>query len=1051
MRRGQVRGAGGCKILSLFLAVAAPISLFGQTTGRIEGTVQDADTNQPLAGVEVVVEGARIGNVTNGDGYYFIPRVPVGLQDITARLIGYGSVTVEDQRIYADQIHSVDIAIPSMILELPHRVVEGDRAPLVTRDHLVSKARTTSETNTSYPVDRYRDLITLQAGAVRYGDAMDPEYMVSIRGGRTTQNIVFIDAIDTRRYQTHQNLLDPPEFGVEEVDVVTGGPGPGYGGAQSAAIHVVTRDGSPDLSGRLRFETEEINPSSVNYGYNRMQFSLGGPVPVDDDLTFFVSGELIGKGDRRPRGNGFRGTTDDLFDVADRYSNEEVVRDFLGRDLDITEMLESACAGNPELPILNLTDLRKERFGGTDYEGRLPGNRGDEYRIQGKLAYRLTDNIRLIGTYLEDRDQGILYDHHRIFWTEERNPGFVNRQRLGIIGYDHTLRRTPEKSFHLSFRGSYQRFENHVGDLFAPFDTEVGEMGLTPGTSLGYHDQRTFGNFMFRDIPIFGEDLWPTRWDQIELFDVTNASTSRVDNPFGIGSAFFDQNMGFNDIITNNREDRAEFRLDFDGQLNRNHRLGAGVDVKAWQLGSYDGNLSSWTFNKYYWVKPDMESFYIHDRFEYQGLLVDLGLRYDSFQPGVDYFSTFGDWDSERIPATRKSAWSSRFAVSHPVTRRLQVRGGYRRDYQIPHFSALYDYTGQWLEWYHIFPVGNPELDFQVATSFELGFTALLSDNWLFDLAGYRTIYERNAAVRYEMPEGRTSYFRIFQNDDSGVAKGLDLTLRKRFSDCFSADLAYSFLVSDGSGSDPDDYISNEGRFIVGDEPPPPPEEFSPNDYDQTHTINALFSLRFPDDFKAGTIAGKILNDTGYFVTFQAHSGRPYPRQDPFGFEFLEENNIGRTEWYSMMNLRVTRDFHLGGLDYTAFADIHNLLGTENLSARQVDAFQNSGITNGVYNTTGSPFTDGLTIRDALDYLGIGSPDLYVDPSQRTPTDIDGDGDRDEADRAEIIRRLDMDGDGQVTIDEELAMAILAQGAFDASPENFDIPRLVRIGFEIRF
>jgi hypothetical protein len=1054
MTRGEVRGARNIMILWMLLALAVPISLIGQTTGRIEGYVRDADTHQPVAGVEVVVEGTRLGNVTNGDGYYFIPRVPVGLQNITARLIGYGTVTVRKQRIYADQIHPVDIAIPSMILELPNQIVEGDRPPLLIKDHLVSKARTTSETITAYPVDSYRDIVTLQAGAVRYGDALDPEYRVSVRGGRTSQNIVYIDGIDVRRYQTHQNLLDVPEFGIEEIDVVTGGPGPGYGGGQSGAIHVVTRDGSQDLSGRLRFETEEINPSSINFGYNRIQFSLGGPVPMVDDLAYFASVDLIGKGDRRPKGGGFRGTTDDLFDVAERYSKNEEVSAFLGRELDIMEMLESARSRNPGLPILNLTDLRQERFGGTDYKGRLPGNRGDEYRFQGKLAYRLTDRVRLTGTYLEDRDQGILYDHRRIFWTEERNPGFVNRQRLGIIGYDHTLGQTPQRSYHLSVRGSYQRFENHTGDLYTPSDANVSELGLTPDASLGYHDQTAFGNFMFRDIPIFGEDFWPTTYEQVLHFDVDESFAFFGNNPFGIEREFWDQNRGLNDIVLNSREDRADFRIDFDGQFGRRHRLRSGFEVKAWQLNNFSGAPSRTYMADFWYVKPEMESFYFEERIEHQPMVANLGVRLDSFFAGTDYSSIPAEQHANRIRPTRKTALSPRFSVAYPVTDRVQARGGYRIDYQLPAFSQLYDAIN--VDW-HLqgesvpFFFGDPDLDFEKTASFELGFTALLSNDWVFDLAGYKTTFERGLAARYFWEDYRGRYLRIYTNDDSGVAKGLDLSLKKRLSDYFSADLAYSLLVSEGSGSDADDFVSNEGRFLVGNEPPPPPEEFSPNDYDQTHTIDALFHLRFPDDFKVGTIAGTILKDTGYFVTFQAHSGRPYPRQDRVELVFLEENNIGRTEWYSMLNLRVTKDFRLGGLDYTAFADIRNLLGTENLSARQVDPFGNSGVTNGVYNTTGSPFTDGLTVSDALDYLGIGSPEDYVDPSQREPSDIDGDGDRDEADRAEFIRRLDMNGDGQVTLEEELAMAILAHGAFDANPEHFDIPRLVRFGLEIRF
>jgi hypothetical protein len=65
--------------------------------------------------------------------------------------------------------------------------------------------------------------------------------------------------------------------------------------------------------------------------------------------------------------------------------------------------------------------------------------------------------------------------------------------------------------------------------------------------------------------------------------------------------------------------------------------------------------------------------------------------------------------------------------------------------------------------------------------------------------------------------------------------------------------------------------------------------------------------------------------------------------------------------------------------------------------------------------------------------------------------DISGDGIFDEEDDAIIVDRLDFNGDGVVSVEEELAMRILARGAFDATPENFDIPRLVRIGLEVKF
>src|SRR3990172_4404957 len=78
--------------------------LFAQlTTGKIEGTVRDKDSGQPLQGAQVVIEGTRLGNVTNNDGYYFILNVPPGRRDITFTFTGYQKTTIANQLMLAGQ------------------------------------------------------------------------------------------------------------------------------------------------------------------------------------------------------------------------------------------------------------------------------------------------------------------------------------------------------------------------------------------------------------------------------------------------------------------------------------------------------------------------------------------------------------------------------------------------------------------------------------------------------------------------------------------------------------------------------------------------------------------------------------------------------------------------------------------------------------------------------------------------------------------------------------------------------------------------------------
>ncbi|MEO8192394.1 MAG: TonB-dependent receptor [Gemmatimonadales bacterium] len=60
--------------------------------GTITGQVIDSATRQPLAGVNVVVVGTRLGTVTRDDGTFTITGVPAGSQTVRARRIGYGAV-----------------------------------------------------------------------------------------------------------------------------------------------------------------------------------------------------------------------------------------------------------------------------------------------------------------------------------------------------------------------------------------------------------------------------------------------------------------------------------------------------------------------------------------------------------------------------------------------------------------------------------------------------------------------------------------------------------------------------------------------------------------------------------------------------------------------------------------------------------------------------------------------------------------------------------------------------------------------------------------------
>jgi outer membrane receptor for ferrienterochelin and colicin len=296
-------------VLALFAFSSGPA--FAQITGKVIGTVTDGETGQPLVGAQVVVEGTNLGNVTNEDGYYFVNNVPVGVQAVTAQYLGY-QTTTNEQRVLAGQTMTVDFRLSSEIVEAAAILAVIEREPLVARDNTISKSRFTGEEIRSLPVDDIDEVITLGAGV--YRDGIGGRNVTGtpfgsglggfvIRGGRSSESTTLVDGVQITDFGTQNNLSEIGGFGIEEIDVVTGGFNAEFGNAQSGVVNIVTRAGGREFHGNVRFTTDELELEQ-SYGYNNIQGSIGGPI-VPDVLTFFGSAEITGAEDFFPSVAGF--------------------------------------------------------------------------------------------------------------------------------------------------------------------------------------------------------------------------------------------------------------------------------------------------------------------------------------------------------------------------------------------------------------------------------------------------------------------------------------------------------------------------------------------------------------------------------------------------------------------------------------------------------------------------------------------------------------------------------------------------------------------------
>jgi TonB-linked SusC/RagA family outer membrane protein len=92
--------------------------------GIIAGTVTVANSNEPLFGVTVQVEGTQLGANTTPAGAYRIPNVPAGTYTVSARRLGYARAT-QQVTVADNATATVNFSLEKTVTSLDQIVVTG--------------------------------------------------------------------------------------------------------------------------------------------------------------------------------------------------------------------------------------------------------------------------------------------------------------------------------------------------------------------------------------------------------------------------------------------------------------------------------------------------------------------------------------------------------------------------------------------------------------------------------------------------------------------------------------------------------------------------------------------------------------------------------------------------------------------------------------------------------------------------------------------------------------------------------------------------------------
>ena len=145
---------------TLLLIVITGSSVFAGTTGKLSGTVFSQDSNEPLAGVNILIVGTPLGTITSTYGDFMILNVPPGTYTLRFSYIGFETVNLTGNIVRSDQTTSIDIILQSTVLEGSEVTVLAEK-PVVNKNITSSLHSVTSEEMAYMPVSNVNDIMSV--------------------------------------------------------------------------------------------------------------------------------------------------------------------------------------------------------------------------------------------------------------------------------------------------------------------------------------------------------------------------------------------------------------------------------------------------------------------------------------------------------------------------------------------------------------------------------------------------------------------------------------------------------------------------------------------------------------------------------------------------------------------------------------------------------------------------------------------------------------------------------------------------------------------------
>ncbi|MBI5474926.1 MAG: TonB-dependent receptor [Ignavibacteriae bacterium] len=963
---------------NIFLLLSLATAGFAQS-GKISGLVTDERTREPLVGVNILMDGTKLGATSDVDGRYVILKVPPGSYSLSASLLGYARVMKREVEVFIDRTTTVDFRLTESSVELQEVSVVAERRKVV-KDQTSSEYDYAEKQITAVATEGLRGVLELTSGFLR-----DPQGNFTVRGSGAYDVNFQINGVS----QVNSSTSSPGSFGsskadnsykydvnplaVQSLQLIAGGFTAEYGNAQAGVVKVVTKEGTPQLKGELRVE---VRPSGQyhfgNYLYDQshLEWQRWGSV----ENWFARRAEIISQ-----------------LGIDQRYS--QLARDTAAAAQALyNSIIDREIRWAHSVWLNNHTPSDDNPLGVYDYRDRmytryLWGIGGPLGRDADALRFYFSGEYRRNPTRLPTPEKTQVFQYYLLNVTYQPIP-------------NHKIK----------FSGSYQKYRGGIWS--GSEDIRWSGIAFTPpGVSSKYYvlidpvrNEQTVAQTATWLYSISDHSyLEATLAHQQEKYELpyeylTGTATERdrldsLNDPRGQilkdgiwwDSQYFRPLFNFStNYYQDNRTESWNANVDYSNQIGRSHLVKVGVRAAYWDMLNNGVNSSFLAntyvtrsgFAEYYRAYPWNVAAFVQDKMEFAGMIVNVGVRAEAYnfneEVAADPFNPFyqgeGGAGNRGKPETAMSRTQSvvmpRLGMSFPIGENTAFRIQYGHFASMPIFShGLSQRTESgWIG------RGNPNLKPKKTINYEFGVQQMLSDDVRLDVALYYNDRNdqidlsryasysgsRNRPAGFDRQNNPLYFYTTFANRGYGSTRGIETRLEKTSREGWSYRISYSLSQSfEGRFGAQDIY--EDGRTTSN--------RAAANEYvassDRTHNLRAL--LQYYVGENEGRFFGlDLFSQMTVSLTYSAQSGIPFTYTPAFEDVTSGIVNNRRYPLESSFDLNIIREFTLAGFRVNAGMRVMNLFNNKWLTPMDVADDVTSWIENGI--TVADPGNDPLRL-----------------------------------------------------------------------------------------